>query len=128
MIRYVELLVLASAAAALAQTPCDQVRFLPVANGRMLAAEVVPTGPFRIPAAGKKQAPPPAELPERCRVLLALTPSSDSHIEVEMWLPVKWNGKFQGAPMARRGPLGLPRGRGSVGLSVLIGRLGLGRW
>jgi len=26
---------------------------------------------------------------------MVLTPSSDSHIEVEVWLPEKWNGKFQ---------------------------------
>ena len=35
-------------------------------------------------------------LPEHCRVELVLAPSSDSHIEMEVWLPTQnWNGKFQ---------------------------------
>ena len=35
-------------------------------------------------------------LPAHCRVQAVLKPSSDSHIEMEVWLPVEnWNGKFQ---------------------------------
>ena len=35
-------------------------------------------------------------LPAYCRVALVLTPSSDSHIESEVWLPAEgWNGKLQ---------------------------------
>jgi feruloyl esterase len=35
-------------------------------------------------------------LAEHCRVAAVLTPSSDSHIEMEVWLPTEnWNGKFQ---------------------------------
>ncbi len=35
-------------------------------------------------------------LPAFCRVAATLTPSSDSDIKVEVWLPVSgWNGKFQ---------------------------------
>ena len=34
--------------------------------------------------------------PAHCRVAAVLTPSSDSHIEMEAWLPESgWNGKFQ---------------------------------
>ena len=37
-----------------------------------------------------------ARLPEFCRVTATLTPSSDSDIKIEVWLPVSgWNGKFQ---------------------------------
>ena len=37
-----------------------------------------------------------AELPAFCRVSATLTPSSDSDIKVEVWLPAaQWNGKFQ---------------------------------
>ena len=37
-----------------------------------------------------------ADLPEFCRVAATLTPSSDSDIKVEVWLPANgWNGKFQ---------------------------------
>ncbi len=44
--------------------------------------------------------PPPAPrtIPEHCRVQLVLKPSSDSLINMELWLPPadKWNGKFMG--------------------------------
>ena len=39
---------------------------------------------------------PYASLPAFCRVLATLTPTSDSDIKVELWLPASgWNGKFQ---------------------------------
>ena len=35
-------------------------------------------------------------LPAYCRVAAVLTPSADSHIEMELWMPVSgWNGKFE---------------------------------
>lgn len=33
-------------------------------------------------------------LPQHCRVAAVLRPSGDSHIEMELWLPDDWNGKF----------------------------------
>jgi len=41
---------------------------------------------------------PPALIPAHCQVQLDLTPTSDSLIKMEMWLPPadKWNGKFMG--------------------------------
>src|SRR6185295_2076597 len=37
-----------------------------------------------------------ASLPAFCRVTATLTPSEDSDIKTEVWLPVSgWNGKFQ---------------------------------
>jgi feruloyl esterase len=37
-----------------------------------------------------------SDLPPFCRVAATLTPSSDSDIKIEVWLPVSgWNGKFQ---------------------------------
>jgi len=36
-------------------------------------------------------------LPTFCRGVGVIRPTSDSHIEFEVWLPVSgWNGKFQG--------------------------------
>ena len=41
-------------------------------------------------------AAPQTMLPAHCRVQAVLKPSSDSHIEMEVWLPAEnWNGKFQ---------------------------------
>src|SRR5207247_9963436 len=35
-------------------------------------------------------------LPALCRVAAVVAPSTDSHIEMEVWLPIEnWNGKFQ---------------------------------
>jgi feruloyl esterase len=51
-------------------------------------------------AAGATAAParPAATLPAHCRVQIVLKPSSDSLINMEMWLPPagQWNGKFMG--------------------------------
>src|SRR5882672_8638875 len=43
------------------------------------------------------QVNPYAMLPAFCRVAVTLTPSSDSDIRIEVWLPDSstWNGKFQ---------------------------------
>jgi feruloyl esterase len=63
-------------AAARAQTPCEGLRTLEIRGGRITGAEVV---------AGA------------CRVAAVLTPSADSHIEMEARLPIAgWNGKFLG--------------------------------
>src|SRR6185312_727845 len=50
--------------------------------------------------AGALTIPPGANvfktLPAFCRVAATLTPSSDSDIKIEVWLPAEnWNGKFQ---------------------------------
>ena len=37
---------------------------------------------------------PGRALPAHCRLAAVLTPSDDSHIEMELWLPDDWNGKF----------------------------------
>lgn len=40
---------------------------------------------------------PLPNLPSFCRVQMTLTPSADSSIQVELWLPIQnWNGKLQG--------------------------------
>src|SRR5262249_1465414 len=63
----------------------------PVARGRSAAESDAGRG-------GRGQAAltsPFADLPAFCRVTAILTPSSDSNIKVELWMPVSgWNGKF----------------------------------
>jgi feruloyl esterase len=46
------------------------------------------TRPAEAPAA-------PVNLPAHCRVAAVIKPSPDSSIEMEVWLPTVWNGKFQ---------------------------------
>jgi len=108
------------APAAMAAT-CDSLSVLPLQNGHITSAQTVAAGAFTAPAApavparqgaaggggargggarggGRGNQPNPyAMLPAFCRVQATLTPSSDSDIRIEVWLPdsATWNGKFQ---------------------------------
>src|SRR4029453_9523582 len=76
-----------------AAAPCESLRSLALPNTTITAAELVPAGAFHAPGTPP---PPPVILPAHCRVSAVLAPSSDSHIEMEVWLPSEnWNGKFQ---------------------------------
>jgi len=99
--------------ALLAATPCESLRSLALPNTTVTAAQLVPAGPFVAPG-GRGQAPaagapapaggrgqrPAAQPPGitllgHCCVAAVLKPSSDSHIEIEVWLPAEnWNGKL----------------------------------
>ena len=107
-------------AAAVAGMPCENLAGLKLAGTTITSAVVVPEGPpparggggggggaARGGAArgaaprggGAPQTPPapPANIPAHCRVQLVLKPTSDSHINMELWLPTQnWNGKFMG--------------------------------
>src|SRR5947207_12472721 len=90
-IRTVGLVFLASAAMTFAQAPCERLKALSLKNVTITAAEAfVAFPPGTLPSAQ-------GTLPTGCRVAAFLTPSSDSHIEIELWLPAmkNWNGKFQ---------------------------------
>jgi Tannase and feruloyl esterase len=105
-----------------AASPCDNLRSLALPDATITAAEIVPAGPYTPPgpgsgglppadgrggqpapgappagrAGGPGAAPQPLMLPAHCRVAALLKPSSDSAIEMEVWLPADtWNGKFQ---------------------------------
>src|SRR5688572_25720872 len=105
---------LAFASPALAATPCAELKSLKLANTTITLAEPVAAGPFVPPGraggpppaaapaaapagrAGGAPATPPLMLPAYCRVAATLTPSSDSDIKIEVWLPSEgWNGKYQ---------------------------------
>jgi hypothetical protein len=88
-------------AAPAAAADCASVARMALPNGKVTAAELVAPGAFRQPAG--PGAPPGVgagaygNLPEFCRVQATLTPTSDSDIKVEVWLPTNgWNGKFVG--------------------------------
>jgi feruloyl esterase len=79
-----------------AAATCESLKSVSLANVTVTSAENVAAGPFIPPAAGggaPAQAAQP--IPAHCRVKLVLKPSSDSHINAELWLPATdWNGKF----------------------------------
>ena len=96
-------------AAAVDAAPCEALKAATLPHTTITSVRLVPAGPFVAPAAqagrgaGRGAAVPAAPaapqgpiLPAHCRVAAVLTPSPDSHIEMEVWLPAEnWNGKFQ---------------------------------
>ncbi len=84
-----------------AGTACDGLASLALTNARVTAATEIAAGKFLPPGAesGRGLSPAAAKtyasLPPFCRVQLTATPSSDSDIKVEVWLPARWNGKYQ---------------------------------
>jgi len=80
---------------------CESLSNLKLTNTTITSAQAVAPGAFTPPAGSGTQQPGAFTafnaLPAFCRVQGVLTPSSDSHIEFEVWLPASgWNGKYQG--------------------------------
>jgi feruloyl esterase len=78
---------------------CESLASLALGDARITMAQAVPAGAFS-PSAGQRggkaaAANPYKDLPEFCRVAATLTPTGDSDIKVEVWLPAAWNRKFQ---------------------------------
>ena len=76
---------------------CESLAAAALKDGKVTHAEVVGAGAFTPPDGGRgPRANPYADLPEFCRVAATFTPSRDSDIKIEVWLPARgWNGKFQ---------------------------------
>ena len=82
-----------AAAALFQQAPCDSLRTIALSRATITSIDFVAAG-SAAPGRGGRGAPA-GSLPAYCRVAASLTPSADSHIEMELWLPVEnWNGKF----------------------------------
>jgi feruloyl esterase len=95
--------------AAATSMPCENLTTVKLDKATITSAQMVPEGPAPARSGGRGQAraggapaanpaPPPAMIPAHCRVQLVLKPTSDSLINMELWLPPadKWNGKFMG--------------------------------
>ncbi len=92
-------------------TPCESLASLDLKNAKITLAQMVPAGAFTLP-----KGPPPSfkDVPAFCRVVLDATPTPDSDIKIEVWMPASgWNGKFQG--------------QGNGGFAGVIDYPGLGR-
>ena len=77
---------------------CESLGQVPLANGTLISAESVPAGGLTLPAPANASAPVFKTLPAFCRVTARLTPTPDSDIRVEIWLPLSgWNRKVQAA-------------------------------
>jgi feruloyl esterase len=76
---------------------CDSLAQLALKDAKITSAQLVPAGQFSAPGEQAERGPSPFKtLGDFCRVAATLTPTSDSDIKVEVWLPAaNWNGKFQ---------------------------------
>ena len=75
------------------QTACDALKTLSRPHFTITTVEFMAAGAASPGRGGRSGAAAP--LPAHCRLTAALTPSSDSHIEMALWLPTEnWNGKF----------------------------------
>ena len=107
MIRTIALALSGALLAAFGQTPCENLKSVTLTGGAITAAEAVAAGPFRPPQAGGRGGPqqpagrggpqtPALQVPAYCLVAATLTPSADSDIRMEVWLPAEnWNGKIE---------------------------------
>lgn len=87
-----------TASAQNAAVACESLSGAMLAGGKIASAVQVAAGAFTAPAGrgGRGNATAFATVPAFCRVAAALTPTTDSDIRVEFWLPLTgWNGKLQ---------------------------------
>src|SRR5258705_8106150 len=89
--------VMATSVTVIAAT-CESQSSLQLPDTKITLAQTVASGGFA-PVngrAGNGGANPYESVPTFCRVAATLTPSKDSDIKIEVWLPVSgWNQKFQ---------------------------------
>jgi len=80
--------------------PCDTLIKLQLVNTTITSARIVSPGAFHLPPRRRGSVEfftAFNRLPAFCRVEAIVSPSQDSHVEVEVWLPATaWNGKFLG--------------------------------
>ena len=79
---------------------CEDLAKLRLPATTITSAQVVAAGAFKPPAESRAAARVSprvyAGLPPFCRVMASATPTSDSDIRIEVWMPVSgWNGKYQ---------------------------------
>jgi len=79
---------------------CAKLQTMTLAGGKIVSAERVAPGEFAPPEGTRRS--PEAEalakkLPAFCRLAAVATPSADSAINIEVWMPeTEWNGRFRG--------------------------------
>jgi len=77
---------------------CESLSTFALPHVQVTLAQTVAAGQFALPNArgGGRGGNAFANLPAFCRVAATLTPSTDSDIKIEVWLPASgWNGKLQ---------------------------------
>ena len=81
-------------AGARAVTMCEHLKSMQLPRTTITASDRVEAGAF---SSANARGYDYKTLPAFCRVQGVIAPSSDSHIEFEVWMPASgWNGKYQG--------------------------------
>src|SRR5262249_29023954 len=76
-------------------SPCTNLQMLQLKHTTITSAQDNNSGMFTVPSPNPPQVI--TGLPPHCRVTATLTPTSDSSIRIEAWLPTNnWNGRFLG--------------------------------
>ena len=79
---------------------CAKLQQLTLDHAHVLSAQMVAPGQLVAPPGPKGKAvqlPLYSKLPAFCRVIVEATPTSDSSIKIEVWLPTTgWNSRLQG--------------------------------
>lgn len=84
----------AALASAVSAGNCTALAGFALENAHIASAEFVPEGVFRASAAGAARSSGQT-IPAHCRVKLVFTPTAESEINAELWLPATyWNGRF----------------------------------
>jgi feruloyl esterase len=89
--------------APVAAASCESVASLALPDGKITSATLVAAGAFTPPMGGGPLMGGPGGMavfkaaPAFCRVTATLTPTADSDIKIEVWMPAEnWNGKLVG--------------------------------
>ena len=80
---------------------CGKLSQLAVSKAKIVSAQTVEAGTFAPPAAMSPWLTGSPDLYKTlgafCRVVVEATPSADSSIKIEVWMPTEgWNGRFRG--------------------------------
>lgn len=79
---------------------CEKLSQLALSNARIVSAQAIDAGAFTPPAITPWLIGSPdlyKSLGAFCRVVVEATPSADSSIKIEVWMPAQgWNGRFRG--------------------------------
>jgi feruloyl esterase len=110
---------------------CESLNSFSLPNVKVDRAEVIAAGSFSPSDGNPNSSNRYQDLPEFCHVLITLTPTPDSDIKVELWLPTdNWNGKYlavgNGAftGSVRHSSMAMPLSRGYASSSTDTGHLG----
>ena len=113
---------------------CERFAHVALPATKITEARVVAPGTFSGPPApftGRDMSPLYRSLPAFCRVSATATPTSDSEIKIEVWMPVSgWSGKLQGlgnggfAGLIDYPNLGVAMGKGYAAAATDAGHTG----